>query len=198
MSRGVRQVVVIPLFLLAGVHVKEDLPEEIAVAREQLPHRLRLICMPYLGSHTNFKQFVAQRLAQTEAERCVLLAHGSRRSAGNQAILQLGKKLDADVAFWSVAPDLETQVYDMMRRGYQHIAIAPYFLFPGGITDAITRRTEELAEQLPKLSLRLLSPLGISADLSKAVAELVMGVPHTLTASWSQSAYPVAENGITA
>lgn len=198
-AQGIRQVVVIPLFLLAGIHVKEDLPQELAAARSQLPSRLRLNCMPYLGSQASFQQFVAHRLTKTDAERCVLLAHGSRRSAGNRAIQQLGKGLNAEVAFWSVAPDLETQVYDLMRRGYQKITIAPYFLFPGSITDAITRRTEELAEQFPKLSLRLLSPLGISADLSKAIAELAAGVPHKLTAtSRSQSAHPIAENGITA
>jgi sirohydrochlorin ferrochelatase len=197
--QGIHQIVIVPLFLLAGIHVKEDLPQEIADARVKLPPRMRLICTPYLGSQGRFKHYVTQRLANTEAERCILLAHGSRRAAGNRTIRQLGTVLNADVAFWSVSPDLETQVYDMMQRGYQRIAIAPYFLFPGGITDAITRQTEELAERFPKLSLRLLSPVGASADLSEVVAELALSVPHGLPQSnWSHSRHPIAENGITA
>ncbi|MEM6521095.1 MAG: sirohydrochlorin chelatase [Cyanobacteria bacterium P01_C01_bin.70] len=186
--QGADQVVIVPLFLLAGVHVREDLPAEIAAAQMQLPANLQLSCLPYLGSHGQFKQYVAARLAKTKANRCVLLAHGSSRTAGNQVIQQLGKLLDTDVAFWSVPPDLETQVYNLMQQGCQHITIAPFFLFPGGITDAITRRTEQIAEHLPKLSLRLLSPLGTSSDLGKVTAEIALGMPHGLSTQRWQTA----------
>jgi sirohydrochlorin ferrochelatase len=197
--QGVRQLVVIPLFLLEGIHVKEDLPEELTTAKAQLPSRIRLQCLPYLGGQERFKQYVRDRLMKTTAEGCILLAHGSRRPAGNRLIQQLGTELAADVAFWKVAPDLETQVYDVMRRGHQRIAIAPYFLFPGSITDAITHRTEELAERFPKLSLRLLSPLGTSADLGKAIGDWVLQLPHGLpSAAWPQPSNPVAKSSITA
>lgn len=159
--QDIHQVVVMPLFLLAGIHVKEDLPAEIAAARAQLPATVTLSCFTHLGGHQQFQRYVAARLTKTKADRCVLLAHGSRRTSGNRAIQQLGNLLDTDVAFWSVAPDLETQIHTLMQQGHQHIAIAPFFLFPGGITDAIIRRTEQIAEHLPKLSLRLLSPLEI-------------------------------------
>lgn len=198
-TQDVEQIVVVPLFLLAGIHVKEDLPAEIGAARSQLPPHLQVKCLAYLGSQGQFKQYVAARLAKTQADRCVLLAHGSRRTAGNRAIQQLGKALDTEVAFWSVPPDLETQVYHLMQQGHQHIAIAPFFLFPGGITDAITHRTEQIAEHLPKLSLRLLSPLGASSDLSKVVADLALAAPHRLPTTARQTAtLRVAENNITA
>jgi sirohydrochlorin cobaltochelatase len=199
LAQGVRHVVIVPLFLLAGVHVKDDLPAEIAHARTQISARLRLTCLPYLGGQARFQQLVARRLAKTQAERCVLLAHGSRRPTGNQGIQQIGTALNAEVAFWTVPPDLETQIYALMQRGYQHLAIAPYFLFPGGITDAITRRTEELAERLPKLSLRLLAPVGTSTDLGDAIADWLLNLPRGVTQSaLSQVAMPIAENGITA
>ncbi|MEM6835262.1 MAG: CbiX/SirB N-terminal domain-containing protein [Cyanobacteria bacterium P01_C01_bin.120] len=199
LQQGAEQVVILPMFLLAGIHVKEDLPAEMAVAQAQLPASLQLTCLPYLGSHGPFKQYVAARLAKTKADRCVLLAHGSSRAAGNRGIQQLGKLLDTDVAFWSVAPDLETQVYNLMQQGHQHIAIAPFFLFPGSITDAITRRTEQLAEHLPKLSLRLLSPLGTSSELSKVIVEMVWGMPQASSVHrWQAPAQRVAKNSITA
>jgi len=199
-GQAVQQIVLVPLFLLAGVHVKEDLPVEIAAARSQLPAHLQVNCLAYLGSQGQFRQYVAARLAKTNADRCVLLAHGSRRTAGNRVIQQLGKALDTEVAFWSVPPNLETQVSHLMQQGHQHIAIAPFFLFPGGITDAITRQTEQIAEHLPTLSLRLLSPLGTSSDLSKVVAELALAAPHPLPAA--PTGHPgsssAAQNGITA
>lgn len=197
--QDVQQLVIVPLFLLAGVHVKEDLPAEIATAQRQLPASLQIKCLPYLGSRQQFKQYVATRLAKTKADRCVLLAHGSRRLAGNRTIQQLGQGLDTDVAFWTVTPDLETQIYNLMQQGHQHIAIAPFFLFPGSITDAITHRTEQIAEHFPKLSLRLLSPVGTSSDLSKVIAEIALTTRHRLpTLSWSSSTPQVAESSITA
>ncbi|NEQ46861.1 MAG: hypothetical protein F6K00_26280 [Leptolyngbya sp. SIOISBB] len=197
--QDVQQLVIVPLFLLAGVHVKEDLPVEIATAQRQLPADLQVKCLPYLGSRQQFKQYVATRLAKTKADRCVLLAHGSRRTSGNRTIQQLGQGLDTDVAFWTVAPDLETQIYNLMQQGHQHIAIAPFFLFPGSITDAIIHRTEQIAEHFPKLSLRLLSPVGTSSDLSKVIAEIALTARHRLpTLSWSASTPQVAESSITA
>ncbi|MGD1928167.1 MAG: sirohydrochlorin chelatase [Leptolyngbyaceae cyanobacterium] len=199
-SQGMRQVVIVPLFLLAGIHVKEDLPQEIAAAEAQLPARLQLTCAPYLGGAGDFKHYVSQRLARVEADQCILLAHGSRRPAGNRAIQKLGAIFDTDVAFWSVPPDLETQVANSMQRGYRRIAIAPFFLFPGSITDVITRRTEALAEAFPKLSLRLLSPLGISADLGQVVADLALSAALGSPKSrWQPgAAHSVAKNTITA
>ena len=199
MAQGVRRVVIVPLFLLPGIHVKEDLPREIAAAQSLLASDLELLCVPYLGNHACFKRFVASRLKATTADRCLLLAHGSRRRAGNRSVRQLGAILDADVAFWSIDPDLETQVIEMMQQGYQHIAIAPYFLFPGSITDAITRQTEDLAERLSRLSLRLLAPLGTSAELGRAVAELALSASQSMPMStWEHDRFSFAESGTTA
>ncbi|MEO0988130.1 MAG: CbiX/SirB N-terminal domain-containing protein [Cyanobacteria bacterium J06639_14] len=195
-AQGFRQVIIVPLFLMAGVHVKEDLPQEIAIAQRLIPNRINLLCLPHLGSHASFTHFVASRLKTTTADRCLLLAHGSRRHASNRSVRQLGASLDAEVAFWSVAPDLETQIIEMMQQGYQHIAIAPYFLFPGSITDAITRRTEDIAERLSQLSLRLLAPLGTSTDLGRAVAEIVLGASPS--GAWEPDHLTVAESGLTA
>ncbi|NEP55057.1 MAG: hypothetical protein F6K65_42260, partial [Moorea sp. SIO3C2] len=54
------------------------------------------------------------------------------------------------------------------------VTIFPYFLFPGGITDAVTHLTEELAERFPRTTFRLLPPLGATADLADLIVESVM------------------------
>ncbi len=185
MAQGVRHLVIVPVFLLAGVHVKEDLPREIQQAKESLPDRICITCTPYLGSDVGFKQFVANRLKTVSAERCLLIAHGSKRSGGNRSVQQLSTLLNAELAFWSVPPDLEGQVLNLIAEGYQSLAIAPFFLFPGDITDAITHRTEAIAEQFPTVSFRLLSPLGTSADLGKVVAKLALeSLPGPQNVPW--------------
>lgn len=182
-AQGVQQVIILPLFLISGIHVKEDLPREIETARAHLSAPMNLVCASYLGEHLNFRRFLSSRLQAMQADRCVLLAHGSRRQAGNRTIQQLGAVIDADVAFWKVAPSLETKVVELMQQGHQHIVIAPYFLFPGRITDAVIQYTEDLAERLPKLSIRLLAPLGASTELGMVIAQIARCAAYPEAAS---------------
>lgn len=104
-----------------------------------------------------------------------MVAHGSRRRNGNRSIELLARRLSVDVAYWSVPPDIESQAIALMQQGAQTVTILPYFLFSGGITDAIAHRTEELAERFPKVKFRLLPPLGASADLADIVITLLKG-----------------------
>lgn len=48
-SAGVRRLVVIPFFLLPGVHVTVDLPREIAAARQAFPS-LQIVQADFLGA----------------------------------------------------------------------------------------------------------------------------------------------------
>lgn len=174
LTQGVQQLVVVPLFLLRGVHVTEDLPAEIAIARQRLSARLHLTCTVHLGAYSGLQSFLSARFGATSADARILLAHGSRKLAGNRGIHQMATLLQAEAAFWSVPPHLETQILELMQSGCQHVVILPYFLFAGAITDAITHQTEALAEQFPRLRLRLLSPLGASTALAGVIAELAL------------------------
>jgi sirohydrochlorin ferrochelatase len=49
-AAGVRRLVVLPFFLLPGVHVTADLPAEIASARRRFP-ALRIVQADFLGGH---------------------------------------------------------------------------------------------------------------------------------------------------
>ena len=50
-SEGVCRLVVIPFFLLPGVHVTIDLPREIAAARQAFPD-LQILQADFLGAHS--------------------------------------------------------------------------------------------------------------------------------------------------
>jgi len=170
---GIRRVRLAPLFLQRGVHVVEDIPAEVEQARQQLGKRLALeVCAP-LGSHPGLKTLLQRKMSQTSADCTVLMAHGSRRPGGNRPVEYLAREMGLSLAFWSVQPELENQVVQAIQSGYQRIAVLPYFLFAGGITDAVTRLTEDLAERFPKISIRLLTPLGANPELAKLVADLV-------------------------
>lgn len=176
-AAGVNQVKLVPMFLLQGVHVMEDLPAEVTEARSHLADAAEITLCRHLGSHPGLYRVMAERLSNAEADMGIIVAHGSRRPGGNKAVEATAQQLGAAVAYWSVPPDLETQVVQLMQRGVQRLTILPYFLFAGGITDAIIHRTEELAERFPSVGIRLMPPLGTSSTLADLVVELALDQP---------------------
>lgn len=174
-AAGAKELKLLPIFLMRGVHVKEDIPEEVETARTLLSENtIKLTLCPHLGNHSKIDDTLANRLSADASTHTLLVAHGSRRPKGNQAIKRLGERLNVPVAYWSTPPDIETQVISLMQKGGQKITILPYFLFPGGITDAITHRTEELAERFPSVEFRLLPTLGATEEVANLTVELCL------------------------
>ncbi len=173
-ASGVRELKLLPMFLMPGVHVREDIPSEVEAAKNLLQDdSIKLTLCPHLGSHSKIANVLANRLAAVPAEASLLVAHGSRRPKGNQAIRHLAQRLGTQVAYWATPPDIETQVIELMQQGCQKLTILPYFLFAGGITDAIVHRTEELAERFPSVNFRLLPTLGATDEIADLAVDLV-------------------------
>ena len=172
-AAGVRELKLLPVFLMAGVHVVEDLPTEIDKARQLLGEAIELTLCPHLGGQAQMLDILTRRIESAPAEAALLVAHGSRRPKGNRKVKALGRQLNTEVAYWAVAPDIEEKVIELMQKGAQQIAILPYFLFAGGITDAITHRTEELAERFPKVKFRLLPTLGATDEVADLAVNLL-------------------------
>ena len=168
-SQGVQQVKICPLFLLNGIHVSEDIPAEVAAARSQLSGEIELKLLPYFGSRPEMVQLLAVTFASIPARGRILLAHGSRRTLANQTIEAMARKLDALPAYWHILPDLETQIAHLVTGERKNIAIQPYFLFTGGITDAIAREIQRLQAQFTDANLYLGTPLGATPNLARLI-----------------------------
>jgi sirohydrochlorin ferrochelatase len=173
-AAGATEIRIVPIFLLRGVHVLSDLPAEVQAAQRRLPG-LSLKLTAHLGDHPGLGHLVQERLKTTTADTWLLLAHGSRRAEGNRSIQAMAQALGGTAAYWAVPPHLDTQVIHLIQQGVQRLAILPYFLFTGTTTDAITHRTEELAERFPGLGIHLLPPLGPSPQLAQLVVDLALG-----------------------
>jgi sirohydrochlorin cobaltochelatase len=81
--------------------------------------------------------------------------------------------LNAQLAYWSVPPSLEFLVTHLVKVGYRQIAVLPYFLFAGGITDAIAQEIHRLAQQFPQIQLHLANPIGATPELADRAVELL-------------------------
>jgi len=174
LAAGYKHLQVLPLFLLPGVHVMEDIPQEVELAQQALAQQLKVDLRHHLGSHPELGRFLASQMMDIQAEARILLSHGSRRRGGNQPVKAMASQLNAVPAYWSVPPSLESQVAAFVKQGYQQIAILPYFLFSGGITDAIAQKVEHLKEQFPSVRLQLAEPLGASPELADLILDLTV------------------------
>lgn len=169
---GGNRIQVLPLFLLPGVHVMEDIPQEVAVAQRCLGKAVILDQQPHLGSHPRLIHLLVNQEAIAESETKILLSHGTRRPSGNQPVERIAKQLGAVVAYWSMQPTLAEQVKGLANAGYQQIGILPYFLFAGGLTDAIAQTVADLQTQFPQLQLKLGEPIGATPQLAELIVEL--------------------------
>lgn len=173
LATGYNRIQVVPLFLLPGVHVMEDIPGEVAIAQQILGQELQIDLRPHLGTHPGLRRTLANSMATTTADSWILLAHGSRRTGSKQLVEAMAKQLVAVEAYWSVPPRLESRVKELVSAGARQIGILPYFLFAGGITDAIAQEVEQLSVQFPDVNLLLAEPLGVSAELADLIWDLM-------------------------
>lgn len=168
---GLSRIEIFPLFLLPGVHVKEDIPREVGLARQLLGKTVDLKLWAYLGSYPILKQLLKKQLIDLPAEGKILLSHGSRRPGGNYPCEAIAREIGGISAYWSVPPCLTQQVEKLVADGVRSIAILPYFLFPGGITDAIARSVSQLEQRFPQVRFSLGEPLGTLPELGHFIVE---------------------------
>lgn len=175
-ANGYHCLKILPLFLLPGVHVMEDIPGEVALA-QQAVEDIIIELQPYLGSHAGVEKLLAKQIAKS-SENCynqgwILLTHGSRRPGSKKQVEAMAANLKVLTAYWSVAPSLESRVKQLVSAGCKNITILPYFLFAGGITDAIARSSLQLKLQFPAVRFQLAEPLGASAELADLIWDLI-------------------------
>ena len=161
----------------------EDIPSEVALARAAIAQDITIELQPHLGTHPGMSGLLATQVADIKADAWIVLAHGSRRAGSKQPVEAIATQLRSYAglghrtsvvveAYWAVSPRLESRVKELVSAGHQQIGILPYFLFAGGITDAIAQAVEELKAQFPNL-LHLAEPLGASAELADLILDLM-------------------------
>lgn len=168
---------IIPLFLLPGMHVMEDIPAQVHEAHTLLGEDLHLETCPYLGSHPQLQKRLAEQINPTDREIWIIMAHGSRRAGGNQPVETLAHQLGILDAYWSVMPSLDWRISQLMDLGYRRIGVLPYFLFPGYITDAIATTLAEKQAAYPQFKYTLGSPLNQNPHLVQMVLDLTVSSP---------------------
>ena len=66
-AQGAKRIMLVPYFLYLGAHVQQDLPEELAQARERHPG-IEMVFGKHLGVHNKLAEVVVERIAETLTE----------------------------------------------------------------------------------------------------------------------------------
>ncbi|MFF8730478.1 sirohydrochlorin chelatase [Streptomyces sp. NPDC015171] len=162
------EVVLVPLLLGAGYHVRVDIPEALASA----PH-LRARVADVLGPHPLLADALDDRLAEagwgSGDGPVVLAAAGStdpRANAGAAAMaallrVRLRGRQDVVPAYLCAAgPSPAEAVAALRAEGHSRIAVAPYLVSPGFFARRAARSGARLTS----------APLGTHASLARLVA----------------------------
>jgi sirohydrochlorin ferrochelatase len=161
---------ILPLFLLPGVHVREDIPQAIAPLREQFP-QINITILDYLGKDARLAPFLTPQFATYPTAQRILLAHGSRRAGANPEIVALAQSLHAHPAYWATEPSLATTIAELIPTNPASICVVPYFLFSGKIPLAIATQIEELQQTFPNTQFHLGKPFGTAPQCAQAIAQ---------------------------
>ena len=187
--RGVERVIVVPLQLTAGRHVRYDIPCEVGRALAELSN-MAVCFTEHLGAHPTLVDVADSRLAEALAGRPpatgstehVLVARGSRdplvrgeivRWAGSRCI-----ETDAEgvtTCFLAVTrPTFETGLRTALSRSPARIVVQPHLLYPGRLLQRIRTTLQRMAGEISNVEWVLVDSLGPDGRLADCVLDLAI------------------------
>jgi sirohydrochlorin cobaltochelatase len=180
--QGIRTVIVIPLFLLAGVHVLEDIPEAVAIAQSQLGHQSHLQLTPHFGAHPDIPKLLRLNMQHQSVERWILLSHGTRRPEGQRTIEAIAAQLGILSAYWTQPPSLRACL-SQINPQESRLGILPYFMCAGSILDAISAQLYELKLEFNKFDFLVAPSLQPNAMASKCLRDLCFPAEYSFSSA---------------
>jgi sirohydrochlorin cobaltochelatase len=178
------EVVVTPLLLLSGPHLKNDFTLAIARARAQYPH-VRFVLAPALGVHPHmvdalFAQ-IAPHVAEPATTSLVVVGRGASDPDANGDLFKITRLCSegrgfssVDVGFIGITqPALAASLERAQRQRPSRIVVAPYMLFAGRLIDRLHEQVAQLAERTPWISFKVATPLGAHPGVLEALRERI-------------------------
>jgi len=188
LARAVSTVTVVHLSLFAASHVKNDVPLAVERARADNPS-VAIHNGAHLGVHPAIVDLLDDRVAAVEGElgldrhhdelAVVLCARGSSDPDANADVYKLARLLREGRAFDRVAPTfvgvteplLDETLHDVAKTRPDGIAVVPYMLGDGVLTERIRDGTEEFDAEYPYVDAAAGAPLRTDSRLLDVLAD---------------------------
>ncbi|WP_394835042.1 sirohydrochlorin cobaltochelatase [Pendulispora rubella] len=185
-AQSARRVALVPLFLFAAGHVKNDLPLAIAEARLRFPS-VQIAVAPHLGVHPSLVAMAYDRAAPqlgedaaTRAKTLLLVVgRGSSDPDANGEFCKLARLLgegrglfDVQPCFMGITgPSVETALDRVARVRPERLVVLPYLLFAGRLVERLAAQVEAFATRHPWIRASLAPHLGYDERLLALIDE---------------------------
>jgi sirohydrochlorin ferrochelatase/(2Fe-2S) ferredoxin len=169
------EVIIVPFFLFAAGHVKNDVPLAVAEAREKSPHVKFRVAMA-LGVHPNMARLTAARVEETarplnkkhERISVLMVGRGSSDPDANSDFCKLVRIVEessnyakVDYSFIAIVkPKVEQALERLIRYNPEAIILQPYLLFPGRLVQQLEEITAGYVKQYPWMTIKVSKTLG--------------------------------------
>lgn len=180
------RVIIIPCFLLAAGHVKNDLPLALAAARARFPH-LRFEAGRVLGVHPAMAELAFRRAfektdaADVKGTAVVMVGRGASDPDANGDFFKLVRLFSEGRGFKWVAPcfigiaepKFEETIELVARARPERIVVVPYLLFGGRLIARLEEQVREFTRRYPWIPARLAPHLGVHPSLLELLEERI-------------------------
>ncbi|MGF9966770.1 sirohydrochlorin chelatase [Bacillus rhizoplanae] len=140
-QKGATEIIIVPVFLLAAVHVKKDIPEELERLQNQYPHISLSYGNPFGVSRKLVNAVLDGSGIKTIGKRVTLLlvARGSSDEETLRDVRSIASLFETadevaevEVCYLAAAkPQFEEKLEELIQTTNAPIAILPYLLFTG-------------------------------------------------------------------
>lgn len=156
---GIKEIVIVPIILFTGVHIKYDIPFIINEARKKHPD-VRIKLSGYIGNNKHLLllgekiveiAFKKSGIKNRDNTNLLLIGVGSSQEKANVDIAALTRyiweKTKINFALYSFIskmtfPSIEKTLEILDKLPQKNIVILPYLLFPGAYLDKIYDKIE--------------------------------------------------------
>jgi sirohydrochlorin cobaltochelatase len=188
MEDGFRRLVVLPLFLGAATHQKNDVPAALNWAKRRWPQLEFCYGVP-LGVQYGLVEAMADRVHQalqaqpisfsTSQLAVAVIGRGTTDPDNNADVAKMARLLWegrqfgwVETGYYSqTAPDVTATVERCIRGGAQQVVVLPYLLFTGRICKRIVAQAQAVQERHPAVSIVTAAHLGDHPGVVQAIVQ---------------------------
>lgn len=181
--QGATEIIVVPVFLLPGVHVIEDIPNELRKAQDKFPELVIHVSGP-LGASEKLivntqKRIVNKRVIHEQKREAVLLvAHGSSYLEASDMFAHFGRELEKKLKGMPVyesylnsnQPNYEDELERLLATDYDVIYLVPHFFSIGFFPEKIQRIASSIQAKQEQTEVIYVDPIIFDQDIFTNIA----------------------------
>ncbi|WP_117170769.1 sirohydrochlorin chelatase [Paraliobacillus sediminis] len=182
-KHGATEIILVPVFLLPGVHVIEDIPNEVKKAQHKFPELAIHVSEP-LGASEQLivntqKRIVNRRVMHEQKREAVLLvSHGSRYLEASDMFASFGRELENKLTGMPVYesylnsndPNFEVELERLLAADYDVIYLVPHFFSIGFFPEKIQQIASSVQAKQKRTVVIYVDPITFDQDIFTNIA----------------------------